>query len=60
MIRDEIRAKTICFTCVSCLLLHLLRSPAVVKVSKPRRGHPLVEFVIVVWIVRREMVKTVD
>ena len=25
----------------------VLRSPAVGKVSKPRRGHPLVEFVIV-------------
>ena len=28
----------------------LLRSTAVGKVGKPRRGHPLVEFVILVWI----------
>ena len=50
MIRGEIRAKLTCFACFSCLLLHLLPSPGVGKVSKPRRGHPLVEFVIVVWI----------
>ena len=31
----------------------LLCSPAVGKVSKPRRGHPLVEFVIVGWIGRK-------
>ena len=60
MIRGETRAKTTCFACVSCLLLHLLRSPAVGKVSKPRRGHPLVEFVIVVWIVRKQVVTVGD
>ena len=38
----------------------LPRSPAVVKVSKPRKGHPLVEVVIVLWIVGKEKVKTGD
>ena len=36
-----------CFACVSFSLLTCSRSPAVGKVSKPRRGHPLVESVIV-------------
>ena len=38
----------------------LLCSPAVGKVSKPRRGHPLVDFVIVVLIVGKEKVKSGD
>ena len=48
MIRGEIRVKhtppRLCFVPHSCLLSV---SPAVGKVSKPRRGHPLVESVIV-------------
>ena len=39
MIRGEIR-------CVSFSSLTCSGSPAVSKVSKPRSGHPLVEFVI--------------
>ena len=37
----------------------LLRSPAVGKVGKPRRGHPLVEFVIVDWIGRKKRLEQV-
>ena len=32
----------------------LFCSPAVGKVSKPRRGNPLVEFVVEVWIGRKK------
>ena len=38
------------YTRVHKRLPRLPRSPAVGKVGKPRRGHPLVEFVLLVWI----------
>ena len=46
MIRGQIRVIRHSHQCL-VFLLTLLHSPAVDKVSKPRRGHPLVEFVIV-------------
>ena len=47
-----IRAYTRVHPPVTRVLSPLLRSPAVGKVGKPRRGHSLVEFVILVWKVR--------
>ena len=35
----------ICFACVSCHVPTCSISPALGKVSKPGRGHPLVDFV---------------
>ena len=49
MIRHTHKCIATFFACAP----HLLSlSPAVGKVSKPRRGHPLVEFLIVVWMGR--------
>ena len=52
MIRGQIRVIRDTHKCIAtffaCPPHTLSLSPAVGKVSKPRRGHPLVEFVIVV------------
>ena len=49
MISGQIRVIRHTHKCIATFFAcapHLLSLPAVGKVSKPRRGHPLVEFVI--------------
>ena len=51
MISGQIRVIRHTHQCIATFFAcapHLLSLPAVGKVSKPRRGHPLVEFQIVV------------